>query len=310
MTSFQIEVKSAYVKQQLFENGFCIIEANDLIDIEKLNNIYLNFEKEFEFKNNLLVSLLEKNKRLKRKVHNSILSYSTDLLNQTFNNYKVPLAMFFIKSPNGPMVNMHQDPMIVDQTKEVSYGLWIPHNHVNEDKGTICVLPKSHQIFHPFHCDFSDNEFFKFEEKLIPLTQKIELNKGQALIMDNRLVHFSLPNVSLNPRIVTVIKIAPKNTKLTTCWFHKNKYYILSQKDEFYLNANWVNKKDLIPSGKLEGTTKKLSKDFSFDDIKKRLSNKTIHPYYAEEKLIEKSNNIEKLIFNSSRLINRLKATK
>lgn len=254
--------KNDRVYEEIKNKGYATLNKVNHEKVENLKAILGNYKNNLNFIGGISISLLLKNKQLRREIHYSIIKELDTFLKSNFTDFKVPIAHFFSKKPGGNKVELHQDPMITLQNQQLSFGLWLPLQETTKTNGCVWVFPKSHLMFSKFQTDFPP---FEYENALDDIMKKmipIELEKGQALIMDNRLLHYSTENKGDFMRTGVVIKITHKGAALFTCYPFKGKRYILKQMDDFYLNKDWVNGNSYSPNGKLafiiDGPTKPL----------------------------------------------------
>jgi hypothetical protein len=115
-----------------------------------------------------------------------------------FKNYQAFGGAFLFKLPskNSSLV-MHQDWTIVDEEKYVALNCWVPLCDTNVNNGTLMVLPGSHYPNYPVHRAPTLDFFFRgnedlIQDKLIPMNAKA----GEAVILNQSLIHYSPPNLS------------------------------------------------------------------------------------------------------------------
>lgn len=115
-----------------------------------------------------------------------------------FKNYTDFGGSFLFKMPseNSDLV-LHQDWAIVDEHRAVAINCWVPLCDTNVNNGTLMVLPGAHNYHYHVHRAPTLNFFFTGNEDmvmkhLIPTNAKA----GEAVILNQSLVHYSPPNKS------------------------------------------------------------------------------------------------------------------
>lgn len=115
-----------------------------------------------------------------------------------FKNYTPFGGSFLFKMPseNSDLV-LHQDWTIVDEEKYVALNCWVPLCDTDVNNGTLMVVPGSHSANFPVHRSPTLDFFFNgnddlVREKLVPMNAKA----GEAVILNQSLIHYSPPNLS------------------------------------------------------------------------------------------------------------------
>jgi hypothetical protein len=95
----------------------------------------------------------------------------------------------------------HQDWTIVDESKALALNIWVPLCDTTVHNGTLHVLPGSHLHILPLRAPTLPFFFSGNEDVLMPYLLPIEVKAGQAVVLNQRLVHYSSPNLSDQVRI-------------------------------------------------------------------------------------------------------------
>ena len=111
-------------------------------------------------------------------------------------------------------VEAHQDWTIVDEQKYNSYNLWIPLVDTNKNNGTLGIIPGSHLWNHPLRGLNIPNIFEKYTNLFLRIGYEPELCKGNAILYNHKLIHYSRANKSTEPRNVAIIGAKDKNADL------------------------------------------------------------------------------------------------
>lgn len=146
-------------------------------------------------------------------------------------------ATFMVKSKgeNGSL-HPHQDWSIVDEEKFNSYNIWLPLVDVNEQNGTLLVLPNSHNwitntrgLNIPSSYEAVTAEVWKY---LVP----INLKAGEAFVYDHRLMHASGVNHTTAPRLVIVYGIIPARATMRYYFGNNDNIEEYACSPDFYFN--------------------------------------------------------------------------
>ena len=143
-------------------------------------------------------------------------------------------------------LNPHQDTPIVDELNFYSIYAWIPLCDVNEQNGTLSVLPKSH-LWGNYQRSLNVPWIYeKYTNKLWKLMQPLNINKGDLICFDSALIHASGPNLSNEIRVAYNTAILPKNFQQVHYYMDKdtpkNKVEEYLIDETFYMNENIMQK--------------------------------------------------------------------
>ncbi len=158
----------------------------------------------------------------KKKASDEIVKVFSRSNEKIFKNYTAFGASFLFKMPsdNSDLV-LHQDWTIVDETQAVAINCWVPLCDTSVENGTLMVLPGAHNGNFPVHRAPTLNFFFTGKEKhvmkhLVPMNAKA----GEAVILNQSLVHYSPPNKSGKIRKAITAGIKTKGVPMQ--FFYKN----------------------------------------------------------------------------------------
>lgn len=232
--------KNKKLNTEFSKNGYVVLKSIPFQSLNRLvdfyNNQYGNLKDDF-FHTTHFVSDV----KLKRDVHLCIKNEFASFIEECLDGYTGLFGNFMIK-PTGTagIMPLHADWTYVKEPEFVSCSIWCPMNDTNEQNGTLGVVPKSHlfdinfrgpQIPSPFHLN---NEYIiNNYGTLLPI------RKGEAVVYDHRLLHFSPPNLSNNDRLAINLVCVPKKT-VARHYYLDSELQTLKMVDktdeEFYLN--------------------------------------------------------------------------
>lgn len=140
-------------------------------------------------------------------------------LDRVFTDHEVFLTTFITKWP-GPHSAFppHQDPTLVDERRFTGVTVWAPLVDVDADNGMLQVVPGSHRFSSGLRVqDVDRSPFAGLEEVVIgELGRGVPLAAGEALVFDNRIIHYSLPNRSSEGRVVLSFGMRPRAGRCVT----------------------------------------------------------------------------------------------
>lgn len=172
---------------------------------------------------------VEADKEIRRLCERSILQYFQDI--------KVICGCFIVKSPvPESAMCVHQDMTLVDESKYTGINIWVPLIDLNDENGTLEVLPKSHRIFPTYRSSTIPEFFAECSQDIKPYMTKVYPKAGEAVIFDQSIIHYSKANASKDVRIVTNTYLTHKEAKFQTCYWEKgygNKVELFEQSETF-----------------------------------------------------------------------------
>jgi hypothetical protein len=105
----------------------------------------------------------------------------------------------------------HQDPTLVDERRFTGVTVWAPLTAVGADNGMLHVVPGSHRFSDTVRVqDVDRSPFADLDRAVIERHGRgVPLAAGEAMVFDNRLIHYSLPNVTDEARVVVSFGVRP-----------------------------------------------------------------------------------------------------
>lgn len=130
-----------------------------------------------------------------------------------------PVFGNFMIKPVDPhkTVVLHADWTYVDEQSLRGYNLWIPLHDTTLANGALHIVPFSHKVFDVLRGPFIPHPFESYSAKIVALDcVPLCLKKGQAVIFDNALLHYSPPNKTTNPRYAVSLMLLDNEAD----WIH------------------------------------------------------------------------------------------
>lgn len=178
----------------------------------------------------------------RQKMNEEIKRVCNRAVDITFQNATPLGATFMVKSKgeNGSL-HPHQDWNIVDETQFNSYNIWLPLVDVNEENGTLLILPDSHKLFSNIRGLNIPSSFEKVLKEVWQYLIPLNMKAGEALVYDHRLLHASGVNKTKTPRLVIVYGVIPSQA---TMRYYYGKDGIIEEYSctaDFYFNETITN---------------------------------------------------------------------
>lgn len=177
------------------KHGYVVLPLFDPLEIKELERLFNDYFPDTP--NAFFSSSYLENFELKKEISDKIEAFIKPKLEQYFVSYRCIGAAFLSKAPDQHSeLPMHQDWTIVDESQYLAANIWTPITTLTESNGTLEVLPGSHKTFRSLRAPtipFSGNELrTEIKKHLKPLYVK----PGEAVILDQALVHYSSQNKS------------------------------------------------------------------------------------------------------------------
>ena len=231
-------------KEDLEEKGYTILSFLNQQEIQHLIKVYQGnpFPEDAVTESPYLYrSDSSLDRQYRHQVTQEVKKIFSSKVERIFSDYKIVSGIFIYKPQNSPSIALHQDPSIVDEALHQSLTIWCPLIDVDEQRGCLQIVEKSHLI------TSSPRPYFVYtgsncDLQLVSLMQQhyltsLSIHAGQAVIFDGRLFHGSAPNQLTNERISVYCQIVPKDSAINFVYRDSktsHKVEIFEVDDDFY----------------------------------------------------------------------------
>lgn len=179
-------------------------------------------------------------KAYRKKVDAFIRPILFEKVQSLFESYRPVYGYFLVKMPGEKgTVSVHQDWMLVDESKFHGITVWIPLVDTTLENGSFQIVENSHKFLSQIR---GSNTHFPYRSDLDKVHQtfltNINLKKGDALIFDHKLAHASLPNKTVLPRVAVGLVLLPQEAPFIHYYFNpqkKDKQLSLYEVDDNFL---------------------------------------------------------------------------
>jgi hypothetical protein len=228
--------------QSLFEKqGFIVLDFLNENEVNELNQIFDELHPDFN-KSGFYSGSYSADKNYKKSASQEIVRVFSRSYEKYFKDYTPFGGAFLFKVPGvNSDLAMHQDWTIVDEEEHVALNCWIPLNDIHENNGALHIVPGSHYGGYktlraptlPFF--FTGNDQL-VEQAAIPMYVKA----GQAVILNQSVIHFSTPNISTEVRKAITAGVKSKDAQM---YFHykvpeKDELEVFEMDDDFLISFN------------------------------------------------------------------------
>ena len=210
------------------ENGYIILPYVDeaemdafiklLKDTDYTGKKFRPFQENFQHKHDMHGTFWDIDVDYRLEIFELIKEFYSKANELYLENYKFAQANVFIKYPNSGYIAPHQNLTILDESKYTSVSVSCPSIDTDPNKGGMLVVPGSHKKFEthratnapcPLHDIMNDYE----HELWLPLHVK----KGELLIIDDSIMHFTCLNKSQEERWAVHALLIPEETVPFIC---------------------------------------------------------------------------------------------
>ncbi len=173
-----------------------------------------------------------------RKIMNEAIKQTCSRAMKTTFQNATPLGATFMVKSKGEHGSLqpHQDWNIVDEKQFNSYNIWLPLVDVNEENGTLLILPDSHTLFENIRGLNIPASFEKVTNEVWQYLKPLNMKAGGALVYDHRLLHASSVNKTDTPRLVIVYGLIPQAATMRYYFGRENEIEEYECTPDFYFN--------------------------------------------------------------------------
>lgn len=257
-TSRQI-LRDASLQADIVKEGFAITTLFSPEELEQLEHIVyahnddeqVNIE-DTQIKTTFRLSAFHNDAAYRERVHYSIFALLKDKIEDLLYDYE-PLVINIIDKPAGAgSIAIHQNPSFVQEPVAKSVSVWIPLINARKENGTLGVLRGSHDVFDEVRAPNMPNVFEPVAELLIHhYFEPLNVDKGQAVILDDSLVHWSYPNNSEERRAAIQLIMVPRGVPHIYYYYNtsvdKPKVELFTVDKTFFFDFNYQHRPNHLP---------------------------------------------------------------
>ncbi len=250
------------LQKQLENDGIVALPCISNEDVSKLTALFEQFHVGLDesYFDRFHIGVHSNDLIYKKKLHESTAEILDKYLPKYFANFRRLIWTMQIKGRGAnSIVPLHQDWTIVNEQQHSSFTVWIPLCDSDLNNGCIHAIPGSHLL--PAFPRFGSltGEYNSLHNELLPAMKPYPCKAGAMLIFNNRLLHFSPPNLSENYRISVISLLVPKSAQ--TVLYHRNlmlpdkqiEEYRVSDDFHLYFNDFLEKQSNFVPAGEKTG---------------------------------------------------------
>lgn len=193
-----------------------------------------------------------------------------DPLRALLPDHRLLLSNLYVKQPGTGRFEVHQNWQTTADVNDVTVTAWCPLVDASPGNGTICVVPGSHKLVPAIEAVSTPKYYERFYDQLIEeWLQPITLRRGQCLLFDDTLLHWSDENASDQPRWAVQIDLVPDTADAVVYWLnhdaHPPRFEVYAADSSFYETADVTvlreGPRHLPPRGLRPYTDLRISED-------------------------------------------------
>jgi len=285
-------IRDARLEKAMDTDGFFVVKSFLSDDqLQALENLYAEYRPTDEInKYGFYASTFSANLAYRQRLKEQIPNIFKPSLEKLFADYKFIGANFILKIPGGnSRLEIHQDTSLLDESLFTPVNVWCPMTDVTVENGTLYLLPGSHRFFNSIRIPAIKYPYEDIFPHVLSHLIPIEINRGDAVIFNSGIIHYSPDNQTNLERLVADTCITHQNAQVRI--YHKNidnpdsPLEIINQDDDFL--EKFLYFRENIFARPEEGTTigfipysHRMVNEAEFDDLVHKFTNKIAYRQY------------------------------
>lgn len=172
----------------------------------------------------------------KKLISDTISETFASKYSEFFQDYRVLGGAFLYKMPGEKSaLFMHQDWTIVDESQYIVVNVWVPLQDTNEQNGALRVIPGSHRVMHSLRGPTLPTPFHGSEDVMEEKFISVNVEAGEAIVLNQALVHQSGDNMTDEPRLAVTASVLSKDGPLCFHYYDGNQLERYKPNEDFLL---------------------------------------------------------------------------
>ncbi len=222
MFSFPEKMKVVFKDEKMqaaFEElGYVVIDYYNKEEMAYLEELFYQYHKKEDL-TGFYSGTFSPNQAFRVAADKAIRAKGSRSINQYLKDYKIIYGWYIVKAPDEKSeMSVHQDMTLVDESEFTGINIWSPLLDLNEHNGPLMVLDGSHRICPTYRGGTIPGIYENTWEDIIKLMKPIYLKKGQAIVFDQSILHYSPANISKEVRVVTNTYLTHKDARFVTAY--------------------------------------------------------------------------------------------
>lgn len=161
------------------------------------------------------------------------------------------MTSFLMKWPDEhSALGLHRDWSYVDERRFRTVVVWVALDDTSDalGNGPLRVVRGSHTVVPRFRGTFTEDPFGEHRDLILRhCLSEVPVRAGEAVIMDNRLVHASFPNRSGRPRLAVATAVRPEEARLLHPFQHGDRIDLHEVDEDFFIEHSPPTLKEAGP---------------------------------------------------------------
>lgn len=222
------------------KNGYVKIQLLDSAQIGVLTKLYLDLT--LDKTPTGFFSTAAENITMKQLMHQCFMEHFKHIWTDVLYDYKPVFSNFITKKTAESAISYHQDWAFVDEsTGKCSLNVWCPLVNTFHDNGNLSVVPGSQHLKNQLRTsNVNYAPYSQHPDFLKTMAIELPTNLGEAIIMDNALIHGSTSNLCGDNRLTASVLCIPNEEQIAVHLLTADKKTINLYKvnDDYLLNHN------------------------------------------------------------------------
>lgn len=203
------------LNRRIKNDGVVLVPFLTEDELKRLQNFYFEMHGHDDppsMSNGIHMTIWHSDLAYKLKIKETLENFIQAAADRTFKDYRIVVPQFIVKRPGADTTfHIHQDWSIVDESKYVSFNIWIPLQDVDETNGAMWIVKRSHLINRQIRgAGYLYPEYKPLFDALKPYRTCFKMKAGEALMFYHSTLHGSSYNQSSANRVVIQISALPR----------------------------------------------------------------------------------------------------
>ena len=165
-------------------------------------------------------SIIHSRPEFRRRAYELITSVLEPVAERHLVDMRPLIANFVNKPPGTGVVPTHQNFSVVDEAEHRSVSVWVALVDCVLDNGAMSLLQGSHRVLRGRRGMWAYQAFSRIDQgQLDPMLTPVEVRAGDAVILDDAIVHYSPPNQTDQRRLAIQFVMVPREAR--PLWFQQ-----------------------------------------------------------------------------------------
>lgn len=207
--------KNPSLQKAFDKDGFVVVNMLSPNEVEglkkevaKLDNEHVRYTNNSSYK----LSFFSDDPKYRKLVFDTIYTFCRPIVDRFLEDYDPIIVNTFNKEVGTGEVPIHQNWSFVDESKHTSVSVWIPLIDTTKTNGTMEVVKGSHAVLTPYR---GPSIPWVFQDLFEVIKNKhmtaIDAKLGQAVILDDSIIHYTSRNDSDTGRSTVQLIMKPKS---------------------------------------------------------------------------------------------------